>query len=64
MIFCRHVKLKAHLKETAGHQHLTEDEIFKKPKNRRTVETFIEATNNDTDAEIKKTKTAIAFEPF
>ena len=58
------MKLKAHLKDITSHQHLTEDEIFKKPsskswippKNHHTVETFIEATNNDIGAAIKKLK--------
>ena len=58
------MKLKAHFKDIASHQHLTEDEIFKKPsskswippKNHHTVETFIEATNNDIGAAIKKLK--------
>ena len=46
---------------TPSHQHLTEDEMLKKPcskcwiptKNHHTVETFVEASNNDIDAEIK-----------
>ena len=62
--FYRRIKLKAHFKDTASHQHLTEDEIFKKrsikswipPKNHLTVETIIEAANKDIDAVIKKLK--------
>ena len=54
----RRVKLKAHSKDSASHQYFTEDEIFKNPsskswippKNNHTLETFIEATNNDIDA--------------
>ena len=60
--FDRRKKLKSHFQDIRCHQHFPEDKIFKKPpsmfrippKNRNTVETFIEATNNDIDAEIKK----------
>ena len=56
--FYRRIKLEEHFKDTANHQHLTEDNILKKPsgkswvstKSHHTVETFIEATNNDIDA--------------
>ena len=56
----RRTKLKGHFKDSAGHQHLTEDEIFKKPSSKTwvflrdhyTVETFTEATNHDLDTEI------------
>ena len=49
------------IQSTASHQRLTEDEMFKKPcskswiptKNHHTVKTFVEATNNDIDPEIK-----------
>ena len=62
--FQRRIKLKAHFKDTASNQHLTENKIFKKltskswipTKIHDTVETFIEATNNDIEAEIKKLK--------
>ena len=62
--FYSHIILKVHFKDTTSHQHLTEDNIFKKPyskswihsRKHHTVKTFIEATNNDTDAVIKKLK--------
>ena len=62
--FYRRIKLKPHFKEAASNQYLTEDNIFKKrssklwvpTKNHHTIETFIKATKNNIDAEIKKLK--------
>ena len=64
MIFYRRIRLKLHFKDTINHLHLREDELYKSlfsnswipPKNHHTVKTFKEPTNNDTDAEIKRTK--------
>ena len=60
----RHIKFKAHFKDTTSHQHLTEGKKFKKPsskswilsKSHHTVKTFIEVTNKDIYAVIKKLK--------
>ena len=58
------IKLKAHFKDIANQEHVTEGKILNKSttktripkKTHHPVETFTEATNTDIDAEIKKLK--------
>ena len=71
--FYRCIKLKVHFKDTATHQHLTKDETFKKPSSKSCIPpknphmvktTFIEATNDDINAEVKKIKRPKVLEAF
>ena len=63
--FCCRIRLKARFKDQE-HKAETEESIFRKPtdktwilqKNHITIETFIEATNNKINKEIKYVKTA------
>ena len=62
--FYRRIKLKAHFKNPENKAHFTEEDIFRKPTNKtwvsnnnhHSVETFIEATRNEINNEIEKTK--------
>ena len=61
--FYRRIKLKEHFKDKTN-KSKTEEDIFRKPndktwippKNHHTVETFIEATNNEVNVEIAHIK--------
>ena len=62
--FYRRIKLKAHFKKAENKGRFTEEDIFRKPTNKiwvpnnhhRSMETFIEATHNEINNEIIKTK--------
>ena len=61
--FYRRIKLKAHFKEQTNNTK-TEEDIFRKPtdktwippKNHHTIETFMEAANNEIKKEIARIK--------
>ena len=62
--FYRHINLKAHFKNHENKATFTEEHIFRKPTNQiwvaynnhHSIETFIEATRNEINNEIEKTK--------
>ena len=62
--FYRHINLKAHFKNHENKANFTEEHIFRKPTNQirvaynnhHSIETFIEATRNEINNEIEKTK--------
>ena len=62
--FYRRIELKAHFKNPENKAHFTEEDIFRKPTNKtlipnnnhHSIETFIEATRNESNIEIEKTK--------
>ena len=60
----RRINPKAHFKNVENKDRFTEEDVFRKPTNKtwipknnhRSIETFIEATRNEINNEIKKTK--------
>ena len=62
--FYRSIKLKAHSKNAENNDRVSEENIFRKPANKTwvpndnhyNIETFIEATRNKINNEIKKTR--------
>ena len=62
--FHRHIKLKAHFKNPENKARFTEEDIFRKLTNKtcvpnnnhHSIETFLEATRNEINNEIEKTK--------
>ena len=62
--FYRHINLKSHFKNHENKANFTEEHIFRKPTNQiqvaynnhHSIETFIEATRNEINNEIEKTK--------
>ena len=62
--FYRHIKIQAHFKNPENKSCFTKEDLFRKRTNKtwvpnnnhRSIETFIEATRNETDNEIEKTK--------
>ena len=62
--FCGRIKLKAHFKNPKSKARFTEEDIFRKRTNKtwvpnsnhQSIETFLEATRNETSNEILKIK--------